>query len=62
MGKRIILGSGHLYRADFTPGTALDDPETYCNLVVRVSGWSARFKTMGRKWQQMVVERTEMGY
>ncbi len=30
MGKRIILGSGHLYRADFTPGAALDDPETYC--------------------------------
>lgn len=41
---------------------AYDDPETYGNLVVRVSGWSARFKTMGRKWQQMVMERTEMGY
>ena len=41
---------------------AYDDPETYGNLVVRVSGWSARFKTMGRKWQQMVLERTEMGY
>jgi len=41
---------------------AYDDPETYGNLVVRVSGWSARFKTMGKKWQQMVVERTEMGY
>lgn len=41
---------------------AYEDPETYGNLVVRVSGWSARFKTMGKKWQQMVVERTEMGY
>ncbi len=41
---------------------AYEDPETYGNLVVRVSGWSARFKTMGRKWQQMVMERTEMGY
>lgn len=30
MGKRIILGSGHLYRTDYTAGTTINDPETYC--------------------------------
>ena len=41
---------------------AYEDPEAYGTLVVRVSGWSARFRTMQRQWQKMVVERTEMGY
>jgi formate C-acetyltransferase len=34
-------------------------PERYPNLVVRVSGWSARFATLSREWQDMVIQRTE---
>ena len=41
---------------------AQEDPENYGNLVVRVSGWSSRFRTLSREWQQLVIERTEMGY
>lgn len=41
---------------------AQEDPENYGNLVVRVSGWSSRFRTLSEQWQRMVIERTEMGY
>lgn len=41
---------------------AREDPENYGNLVVRVSGWSSRFRTLSEQWQRMVIERTEMGY
>ena len=33
-------------------------PERYPNLTVRVSGWSARFTTLSREWQDMVIQRT----
>ncbi len=38
---------------------AQDHPEDFPNLAVRVSGWSARFATLNRKWQDMVIARTE---
>lgn len=38
---------------------AREHPENYRNLSVRVSGWSARFVTMSREWQDMIIERTE---
>ena len=41
---------------------AQEDPENYGTLVVRVSGWSSRFRTLAKEWQQLVIERTEMGY
>ena len=31
-------------------------PEKYPNLVVRISGWSARFGTLAPEWQRMVIE------
>lgn len=34
-------------------------PERYPNLPVRVSGWSARFTTLGKDWQDMVIQRTQ---
>ena len=34
-------------------------PERYPNLPVRVSGWSARFTTLGKEWQDMVIQRTQ---
>lgn len=33
-------------------------PENYQNLSVRVSGWNARFVTLNRQWQDMIIERT----
>ena len=41
---------------------AQEDPDNYGGLVVRVSGWSSRFRTLEKQWQQLVIERTEMGY
>ena len=37
---------------------AQDNPEAYKGLAVRVSGWSARFVTLSREWQDTVIERT----
>ena len=34
-------------------------PEKYPNLPVRVSGWSARFTTLSKEWQDMVIQRTQ---
>ncbi len=33
-------------------------PELHRDLSVRISGWSARFVTLSREWQQMIIERT----
>ena len=41
---------------------AKEDPENFGTLTVRVSGWSARFRTLSENWQQMVIDRTEMDY
>lgn len=38
---------------------AQERPEDYQNLSVRVSGWNARFVTLDRAWQQMVIEQNE---
>ena len=35
-------------------------PERFPNLVVRISGWSARFATLNRKWQDMIINRTAL--
>lgn len=34
-------------------------PERYPNFTVRVSGWSARFNTLSKEWQDMVIQRTQ---
>ena len=38
---------------------AQEHPEDYETLSVRISGWNARFVTLGREWQNMVIEQTE---
>lgn len=38
---------------------AQKEPEKYPNLAVRISGWSARFATLDRVWQDMVIQRTQ---
>ena len=40
---------------------AQKDPEKYQNLSVRVSGWNARFVTLNKEWQDMVIEQNECG-
>lgn len=35
------------------------EPEKYPNLAVRISGWSARFATLERQWQDMIIQRTQ---
>jgi len=34
-------------------------PEKYPNLPVRVAGWSARFTTLCKEWQDMIIQRTQ---
>ena len=34
-------------------------PENYQTLSVRVSGWNARFVTLNKEWQDMVIEQNE---
>lgn len=38
---------------------AQEHPEDYQTLSVRVSGWNARFVTLDREWQEMVIEQNE---
>ena len=35
------------------------NPEKYPNLAVRIAGWSARFATLDKNWQDMVIARTQ---
>ncbi len=37
---------------------AQQDPQAYKTLSVRVSGWNARFVTLDKEWQNMIIERT----
>lgn len=38
---------------------AQEHPEEYSTLSVRVSGWNARFVTLDRQWQEMVIAQSE---
>ena len=40
---------------------AQEHPEEYKTLSVRVSGWNARFVTLNREWQDMIIRRTSGG-
>lgn len=40
---------------------AQKNPENYQNLSVRVSGWNARFVTLNKEWQDMVIGQNEFG-
>ena len=39
---------------------AKKDPDRFPNLVVRISGWSARFASLNEKWQDMIINRTAL--
>jgi len=36
---------------------AQEHPEEYKNLAVRIAGWSARFVTLDKEWQDMIIKR-----
>ena len=38
---------------------AQSNPENYQTLAVRVSGWNARFVTLNKEWQDMVIAQNE---
>ena len=40
---------------------AQKNPADYQNLSVRVSGWNARFVTLNKEWQDMVIQQNECG-
>ena len=39
---------------------AKKDPDRFPNLVVRISGWSARFASLSEEWQEMIINRTAL--
>jgi formate C-acetyltransferase len=61
--KTFVEQGGFYLQVDVADAAVLRDaqahPERYPNLSVRISGWSARFVTLGREWQDMVIQRTE---
>lgn len=58
----VILG-GFFMQPDVADASVLrqaqEHPEDYQNLSVRVSGWNARFVTLDKEWQRMVIEQNE---
>jgi formate C-acetyltransferase len=38
---------------------AQENPRAYKTLSVRVAGWNARFVTLTKEWQDMIIQRTE---
>ncbi|MBR5134277.1 MAG: hypothetical protein IKV35_01630 [Clostridia bacterium] len=57
----VALG-GHFMQLDIADASLLKaaqaHPEDYQQLSVRVSGWNARFVTLSREWQDMIIEQT----
>jgi formate C-acetyltransferase len=35
------------------------DPENFATLSVRVSGWNARFVTLNKEWQDMIIGQSD---
>lgn len=60
----ITLG-GFFMQLDVVSSELLRDaqrhPDQYPHLAVRVSGWSARFATLGEEFQELIIRRTEQG-
>ena len=58
----VTLG-GCFMQLDVVDASVLKDaqqhPENYQTLSVRVSGWNARFVTLNKEWQDMVISQNE---
>jgi pyruvate-formate lyase len=63
MMKTFMELGGWYLQVDVVDSEVLRDaqkhPEKYPNLSVRISGWSARFTTMNKEWQDMIIQRTQ---
>lgn len=61
--KGFVELGGHFMQLDIADAELLkkaqEHPEDYKNLSVRVSGWNARFITLCKEWQDMIIERYE---
>ena len=61
--KTFVSLGGWFLHIDVVDSDLLRDaqahPDKYPNLAVRVSGWSARFATLDKQWQDMIIARTE---
>lgn len=62
MQKTFIELGGFFMQTDVIDAEVLrlarEHPEEFRTLSVRVSGWNARFVTLDREWQDMVIERS----
>ncbi|MBR4942345.1 MAG: hypothetical protein IKZ19_10145 [Clostridia bacterium] len=63
--RAFVKLGGYFMQADTVSAEVLraaaENPEMFKTLSVRVSGWNARFVTLNREWQEMVINRTEQG-
>ena len=63
LAKTFRRQGGYYVHIDVVDSAVLIDaqlhPEKYPNLPVRVSGWSARFTTLSKDWQDMIIQRTQ---
>jgi formate C-acetyltransferase len=63
MQRAFVALGGWYLQVDVVDRAVLRDaqehPERHANLAVRISGWSARFTTLDRDWQQLVIDRCE---
>jgi len=61
--RAFVRQGGWFLQIDVVDSAVLRDaqlhPDKYPNLAVRVSGWSARFATLSKEWQDMVINRTQ---
>ncbi len=61
--KGFVRLGGFFFQPDVADAKILHEaqkhPENYQTLSVRVSGWNARFVTLDRDWQQMIIEQME---
>lgn len=61
--RGFLLLGGYFMQLDITNAEILREaqrhPENYRTLSVRVSGWNARFATLEKSWQDMIIERAE---
>ena len=59
--KSFVTLGGFFMQPDVVDASVLreaqKDPESYKTLSVRVSGWNARFVTLDKEWQEMVIEQ-----
>ncbi|MGN1451258.1 MAG: pyruvate formate lyase family protein, partial [Eubacteriales bacterium] len=60
--KGFVALGGHFMQLDIADSSLLKEaqehPENYRHLSVRVSGWNARFVTLNREWQDMIIAQT----